>query len=163
MKSGGEGGGSKKMTSPQPVRKNRAWLVVSILFGLSVAIGLVAYWRFIVSDKYLRADLHRLGEQGKKLDVEGCVDATLEWARHCKAMKSLCDATTPEMMGKCLAARDRSAYCKKLGDTGKDTHYGYKECKARGVTRKTKKTCSIAYRAIVTHCENRVARRDHRP
>lgn len=139
-------------------RKNRAWLVVSVLFALSVVIGVVAYWRFIASDRYLRADLKRLAAQGKQLTVEGCVDATLAWGRSCKAMKSLCDATAPEMMGKCLAARDRSSYCRRLGTTGHDTHFGFKECKARGVDRKSKKTCATAYRAIATHCDRLRAR-----
>lgn len=139
-------------------RKNRAWLVVAILFGLSVAIGVVAYWRFIVSDRYLRDDLRRLADQGKQLTVEGCVDATLAWGRSCKAMKSLCDATTPEMMGKCLAARNRESYCRRLGTTGHDTRFGFKECKARGVDRKSKKTCAIAYRAIADHCDRLQAR-----
>lgn len=138
-------------------RRHRGWLVVGILFALSVAVGILAYSRFITSDRRLRADLGRLAAEGRKLSVEGCVDATIRWSTRCAAMKSLCDATTPQMMARCLGARDRTEYCRSLGDAGRDTHFGFKECKARGVNRKTKKTCAIAYRAIRSHCDGVLA------
>lgn len=141
-------------------RKNNGRLVIGLLLLLSAVVGVVAYWRFIVSDRYLRADLNRLSTRGKRLSVEGCVDATVTWASRCQAMKSLCDATGPEMMTRCLAANDRTAYCARLGRTGADTHFGFKECKARHVNRKTKSACADAYRAIATYCDGLLARRD---
>lgn len=138
-------------------RRHRGWLVVGILLALSVVVGVVAYSRFIRSDRHLRTDLERLAAEGKELSVEGCVDATIRWSTRCEAMKSLCDATTPQIMARCLGARDRSKYCRSLGESGRDTRFGYKECKARGVNRKTKKTCAIAYRAIRSHCDGVLA------
>lgn len=134
-------------------RRSGSWkIVVAVLFALSIVIGVVAYWRFIVSDRFLRDDLEQMAQRGRSLSVEQCVDATVEWAGSCRAMKSLCDATGPQLMRTCLAARDRSEYCDSLGDRARETRFGFKECKARKVTRKTKKACAAAYRAIASHC-----------
>ena len=67
-------------------------------------------------------------------------------------MKSLCFASSSLVTHRCLDARDRSAYCQTLGAAHRDTRFGYKECKARGVTRQNKKICAAAYRAIAAHC-----------
>lgn len=146
------------MSTEQPVteerRRSNSWkIVVAVLFALSTVIGVLAYWRFIVSDRFLREDLEKMARVGRSLSVEQCVDATVAWAGTCRAMKSLCDATGPQLMRTCLAARDRSDYCNHLGDRAKETHFGFKECKARKVTRKTKKACAAAYRAIASHCQ----------
>jgi len=82
-------------------------LVVASLLIISSAIGVVAYWRFIVSDRYLREDITKMATAGQGLSVEQCVDATLAWARRCRAMQSLCVATGPHLMTTCLIARGR--------------------------------------------------------
>jgi hypothetical protein len=133
-------------------RRHNGVLVVGVLLVLATAIGVLAYWRFTVSEGYLRLDLDQVYADGSRLSVEQCVDETLRWGGHCKAMKSLCDASAPRIMHACLMARDRRATCEELGDSIRDTHFGFKECKARGVTRKNKKTCASAYRAIAGHC-----------
>jgi hypothetical protein len=136
----------------EPRRKSRHVPVVVGLMVFATAVGVLAYWRFIVSDRYLRHDIAAMALAGRSLTVEQCVDRTVSWASSCRAMKSLCVATGPHLMRTCLAARERDAYCAKLGTRGEDTHFGFKECEARGVDRKNKKTCAAAYRAIVTHC-----------
>lgn len=142
-------------STPRPYQRkhHNAKSVLLCIFGLALIIGCLGYWRFIVSDRFLRDDVLSMQKQGKTLSVEGCVDAVVLWASRCRAMKSLCDATAPRMMDVCLAAGNRSAYCRKLGQSGNDTHFGFEECRARKVKRKTKKACASAYRAIANHCE----------
>lgn len=140
--------------SEQPSQPKSRWkLVVLSLFTFSTLVGVVSYWRFIVSDRYLRQDIVTMAKAGKSLTVEQCVTKTLSWSASCRAMKSLCVSTSPHLMTTCLAAQDRRGYCGKLGARGQDTHFGYDECKARNVDHHNKKICAGAYRAIASYCE----------
>ncbi len=115
--------------------------------------GVVAYWRFVVSDRVLKEDTAAINLKGAAVPIEGCVDEVLGWAASCRAMRSLCTASTPRMAHACIKGKDRTPECQALGDRSQDTRYGYRECKARGATRKyTRKACAMAYRAIATHC-----------
>lgn len=134
--------------------KHRGWLVIGVLLLVATVVGVLSYWRFIVSDRHLRADIARMERRGASIGVEQCIDEVVRWAGRCKAMKSLCDAEAPRLADVCLAARDRSAYCAQLGDRHRETSFGFKECQARKVTRKTKKACATAYRAIANHCDH---------
>lgn len=139
-------------TQDQQKKRHNGFRVLAVVMLLAALIGVMAYWRFIVSDRHLRADLEAMAERGAQLTAEQCVDATLSWAAGCQAMKSLCDASAQLIAHRCLDGRDRSTYCAGLGEAIYDTKFGYKECQARGVTRTTKKTCAAAYRAIAAHC-----------
>jgi hypothetical protein len=143
------------MTAQPSQPKSRWKLVVLGLFAFSTLVGVVSYWRFIVSDRYLRQDIVSMAKAGKSLTVEQCVTRTVSWASTCRAMKSLCVSTSPHLMKTCLVAQDRRGYCDKLGVRGQDTHFGYHECKARKVDRQHKKICAAAYRAIASYCEKK--------
>lgn len=135
-------------------KQHNGLIVVAVLFLVAVTIGVLAYWRFVVSDRYLQQDAATLHQRGGTLTLEGCVDAVMAWTGRCRAMKSLCDATTPRMIHACLKGADRRQACKALGDRSQDTRLGFKECQDRGVDRRSKKLCAMAYRAIATHCRS---------
>lgn len=128
-------------------------VVLAVIFGVSIPVGALAYWRFSLSERYLTEDLRHMQTAGATLSAEECVDETVAWAGRCRAMKSLCDASVERMTKRCLAGRDRRAYCQQVQEATKEASFGYVECQARGVDRKTKKACGLAYRAVASHCE----------
>jgi hypothetical protein len=134
----------------------RPVVIILVVFAALMAVGVVVIRRYIESERHIKAVLAEMTERGPDLDAEGCVDAVLEWAPRCTAMKTLCDASVPRVMEACLSGRDRDGYCASLGARASDTHFGVPECKARGVTRATKKVCALAYRAIDGFCRQHV-------
>ena len=139
--------------APAAPRISAGW-IVGALFAASFAIGVVAYARYVSSEKALTADLAAIADKGKALSVEQCVDEVLAWHARCEAMKSLCDLSIPRMMFECLKAQDRAPYCDGLTRTTEETTFGVAECKARGAysERTTRNVCATAYRSIDAHC-----------
>lgn len=131
----------------------RTVLIVAAAIVALVGLGLFIVSRYESSQRAIALAVQELGEKGHALDAEGCVDEVLAWNRRCSAMKSLCDASVPRVMEACLAAQDRRAWCAGLGDTTSDTHFGYKECAARGLERSAKKMCALTYRVIDGFCK----------
>ncbi|GMV42713.1 MAG: hypothetical protein AMXMBFR64_44290 [Myxococcales bacterium] len=134
-------------------RRTRAALIVVASMAALVGVGLVIVSRYEASERAVAQGVEELGERGRTLDAEGCVDAVLDWSDRCAGMKSLCDASVPRVMGACLAAQDRRAWCASLGDRTSDTHFGYRECAERGVKGAAKKKCAMTYRAIDSYCK----------
>lgn len=126
----------------------------------AVIIGTLAYRNFVISKNHLEAAEKSLTVMGTDRSVEQCVDAVVEWAGKCEAMKSLCDANGPRMMFACLAGQDRMDYCKALGDEAEDRHFGFQNCMDRKVTRVTKKACGAAYGSIGSWCKNLMKSRE---
>jgi hypothetical protein len=133
--------------------KSRTNQIVLVIFGCSVIIGIFAYRQYVVSKNFLQADKAYFQSIGKTINSEGCVDEIVHWYSNCKAMKSLCDVSTPKMMDFCLLGQPRKDDCNRYGPNTSDTHFGYPQCQARNVTRKTKKPCALAYRVIDKHCQ----------
>lgn len=144
-------------TSGAPVartgRRLRGALIAFVVVAALVGVGLFIVGRYESSAKAIKAALTELEQRGQSLDAEGCVDATLAWNAECSAMKSLCDASVPRVLLACLGAADRGAWCESLGDRTSDTHFGYAECKARGLKGPKKKMCALAYRTIDGFCK----------
>lgn len=139
--------------------KHSGYYVIFGLFFFSSALGLYAYYNYNISEKHLIKSLALIREKGKTLSYEQCVQEIIDWAPHCEAMKSLCDASGPRLMEGCLSARDRTQECAILGDSTRDTHFGFKECKARNLPRNLDKACGKAYRAMDSHCHIVVGKR----
>jgi hypothetical protein len=121
---------------------------------VSTVIGVIAFWRFAVSDEFLARVRVNMEEKGKVSTPEQCVDEVVRHAATCEAMKSMCEATAPQWMEACLHGRDRTSYCASLGDATMSTSFGFAACKERHVDRRTKKACASAYRSIAAHCQS---------
>jgi len=134
-------------------QKHKGYWVIALIFSFSSIIGIVAYSKYVSSEKTLLQNFNKMSSLGKTASVETCVDHVLNWRKTCQAMKSLCDVSVPRMMGACLGSQNRKPYCNQLGTTSSDTHFGYKECQARKVNKKTKKACALSYRVIDNHCK----------
>jgi hypothetical protein len=135
----------------EPARQRGGLGVMLALLSAAGALGVVAYWRFVESERALGADLARMARRAPLLGVEGCVGEVLAWNGACAAMKSLCDATVPRMMETCLRGVDRSADCAVYAQRVMATSFGVGECRARGRGRRDK-PCALAYRSIAAHC-----------
>lgn len=122
------------------------------MFSLSAIMGVMAFANFQSTDRYLRAVERGMRQQGKKLTVDGCVDAVVTWRKGCQGARVLCDSFAPRVMRACLEARDRRAYCAKLPPLTEGPRFGWRDCQRRGVTRKTKKACAAAFRMVHIHC-----------
>ena len=135
--------------------KGAAILIGSIMV-LAIVLGVVAYWRFTLSQQHIRANFHRLDKHGATLDAEGCVTAVLDWHDHCDAIDTLCDHAVPMAMEHCLRASDRSKDCAALGETARD-QWTYEKCKARGIIKgrsSVVNACTDAYRALAQFCRS---------
>lgn len=150
-----------RMTSSPPPsvatadgRGRSARLVLLVVFSLSSVLGVLAYWRYQQSERFIRGSIAAFGVRGAKATVEQCVDQVVVWTESCRAMIGLCDASVSRMMNACLKGQDRSQACAAiLPNATADTRFGHEACIKRGVTRRTKKACAAAYRMIAAHCQ----------
>jgi hypothetical protein len=129
-----------------------AKLVVSGLLAASMLIGGLSYRRYVASEKLVRAAAADLHARGRDLDGEACVSEVLEWGKHCDAMKIVCDEAVGPLVRTCLAAADRTDYCRALGPR-LDTHFSFAHCHARGYGRRNR-LCAEAYMAVIGHCRD---------
>ena len=131
---------------------------LQIVFGgigfVSLIAGAWGFHMLSVSEKFIKTSLPSIALQGKTASVEGCVDITMEWYETCEAMKSLCESSVGRVMAECLAGQDRGQACAEYGDITKDTHFGFKECQDRGVTRFNRKACATTYRVVDQLCDS---------
>lgn len=92
---------------------------------------------------------------------EACISLVVDWALACPGLGTWCDAEAPRQVHACMASRDRSAYCRELGDRGGSTDFGVAQCTAmregvegRAVLKSHKKFCAAGYRAIADYCKS---------
>ncbi len=144
--------------APQAVVSFKRWrwsgnTVVGLLLFVSLVIGVLAYRRFVASDRFLAQQLREIGERGHALSAEQCVDEVLARRDRCEAMKSMCNSTVPDMMDRCLGAKDRAAACQDWGAVVMSTRFGFDACAGRRLSRDARAACATSYRVIATHCE----------
>ena len=145
----------------QGERKHRAGWVLGGLFVLSTVLGVLAYWRYSVSEHHLKAVFAQMDDAGKALSAEGCITETLRWHREgCEAMQSLCDHAIPMVLTRCLSAKDRSPACSNLGIDQPSKRWPYRMCKERGISpkdgtkRRFVKACGNAYGSLESFCKS---------
>ncbi len=142
-------------------RKHRAGLVLTIIFGLSVVLGVLAYWRYTVSERHLHEVFATMDQKGTQLSAEGCITEVLNWHREgCAAMQSMCDHAIPMVLTRCLVGKDRSNYCDNLDIREASKKWTYRMCKERGISpkdgtkRRFVKACGNAYGSIESFCKS---------
>ena len=61
-------------------RKHRAGLVLGLVLGLSVVLGVLAYWRYSLSEQHIKHVLADMDTRGAALGTaEECVTEVLDW------------------------------------------------------------------------------------
>jgi hypothetical protein len=148
---------------PDPTGRG-AWWVLAAVLGASTLLALFMFAQYSRTLVYVRATIGQpdLGVApaqplpwtvDRRDTPEECVDHTLTWARECRGIKTMCDMYVEQMMSLCLQARDRTAFCQRVGSRTATAEFGVPECRARGVRRHVdREACSTAYRTIDGHC-----------
>ena len=125
---------------------------------LVLVLGVAAYWRYTVSENYFAQSLADMDRRGPTLDVEGCIDAVLDWHGRCEANKPLCDNGVPQVMTHCLIAQDRTQACEELmaAEASASAQWVYLTCYERDTPCRSKKhcPCADAYRALDSFCRH---------
>lgn len=131
-------------------------LVLGTITVLVLALGVLAYWRYTVSEKHFAHAIAHFDERGKSLDVDGCVAEVLEWHRTCEANKALCDNGVVRIMTHCLTAADRSATCSEVELGSAKAQWVFAKCQDRGTPCADRKKCACAdaYRTIDSFCRH---------
>ncbi|MCB9728671.1 MAG: hypothetical protein H6744_16530 [Deltaproteobacteria bacterium] len=136
-----------------PRSSRGAGIVITVVFTLATVLGVVAYWRYSVSSRFIHESLAQFDARGASLDADACVGEVLAWNARCEAMKSMCDQAVPMTMEHCLAARERKEACAALPvEEAPRAQWTFERCAAQGVTRRNKNVCTDAYRALVQFC-----------
>ncbi|MBX7079480.1 MAG: hypothetical protein K1X88_09865 [Nannocystaceae bacterium] len=131
-------------------------LVVSIVVVLALVLGVVAYWRYTVSERFFADSLPEIDRVAPTLDTEGCVDEVLGWHRRCEANKPLCDEGVVRVMTHCLMGRDRSDTCSGLDLSSSKATWVFERCTKRGTPCTNRKSCPCAdaYRTVDSFCRH---------
>jgi hypothetical protein len=131
-------------------------LVLGTISVLVVVLGVLAYWRYTVSELHFARAIAHFDERGKTLDAEGCVTEVLEWHRTCEANKPLCDDGVVRIMTHCLTAADRSATCNTVELGSAKAQWVFAKCQERGspCADRKKCACASAYRTIDSFCRH---------
>lgn len=133
-------------------------LVLGAMAVIVLVLGVAAYWRYTVSENYFAKSLAEMDRQGVQLDVEGCIDAVLEWHGRCEANKPLCDNGIPQVMTHCLVAQDRTLACEELKAKSESAsaQWVYLTCFERDTPCRSKKhcPCADAYRSLDSFCRH---------
>jgi hypothetical protein len=133
-------------------------VVLGSLGAVALLAGVQGYLMLRKSQAHMKVALMNAQVMGSTLDVLGCLDHTLSWYAKCDAMKSLCDGSVGRIMTRCLESQPRTQQCLQLGQATQDTHFGFAECKARGVNRWNKKACAESFRSLDRFCAATVHR-----
>ncbi len=149
-------------------RRRRIGIRVLLVIGLILSVLMVVFGTTTARSydefaTYQKATLDNPAApprwETEALSVDGCVDEVLAWVEACPGVSSWCEGALPDVMNKCLATQDRSAFCDEVGDAVLSTRFGYDECaerydaiEGRYARRFAKKHCAAIYRVIAGHC-----------
>jgi hypothetical protein len=152
--------------------------VFGALAVLSILFGVLAYWRYANSERWVAEGISRMDAIGAEIDVEGCVDEAVEWYDACdqhEANAAVCLQGVGILMQHCLSARERDQTCELYLDPASNVHeatedmrararnpdaagesgrWVYARCEERGMVCRDKRECACAqaYRAIDSFC-----------
>jgi hypothetical protein len=121
---------------------------------LAVVLGVLAYWRYTISERHFAETLAAMDRLGSTADTETCVSAVLDWHATCEANKALCDNGVVRVVTHCLHAGDRGEYCNGLDLSSAKAQWVFAKCEERGTPCSSQKKCACAdaYRAIDSYC-----------
>ncbi len=131
-------------------------LVLGAVVVVTIAMGCFAFWRYTESERWVQASLVEMEAKGKQRDVEGCIDAAIEWRQDCAANTTLCNNAIPLATYHCLEQQDRSESCMVLDHDMSTGIWLMEHCRERGNECKVMKKCpcAAAYRALDSFCRS---------
>jgi hypothetical protein len=129
--------------------------VLVSMSAVAIFMGVLAYYRYITSEKSIMQGMAEMEREGVALDGEGCVNLVLDWHKRCEALNVMCNDAVKIAMYHCLEARDRSVDCGALKpDVVSRGQWVFGVCKERGTECRIRKQCPCAdaYRALDSFC-----------
>jgi hypothetical protein len=138
-----------------------------LVLGGAMAVLCVVFGGAIVRQHRAFTEYHRVTVEAATLpwetatmEPDECVRFAVDWAMECPGLGTWCENEAPRLVGRCMASRDRTAYCAALGDAPARTDFGYAECATlrvpldgRHAQKAHKKFCASAYRAVAQTCK----------
>ncbi|PRQ04953.1 hypothetical protein ENSA7_48840 [Enhygromyxa salina] len=165
-------------SGPNVEPDNSLKYVFSAIALISVVVGVLGYWRYANSERWVAQGISNMDAVGATLDAEGCVDEVVGWYGACDqhdANAAVCLQGVGILMQHCLSARERDETCEQYLDPTSDKHaasddmlerarnpataggsgrWVYARCEERGMVCRNKRECACAeaYRAIDSFC-----------
>ena len=127
--------------------------------ALSILFGVLAYERYAGSEAWVAQGIQEIEAKGASLDVQGCIDAAIEWHEGCEehdANQAVCNHAVKIEMFHCLQAADRKAECEAdWSNPPEKGSWVYPACEERGnrCINKRECACAEAYRAVDSFCK----------
>ncbi|NVB36708.1 hypothetical protein G6O69_02615 [Pseudenhygromyxa sp. WMMC2535] len=153
--------------------RRRTGLKVLVVLGLTLALlmlifGATTSRNYKQFEDYRRVTLEDPQSppawEREQLDVDGCVDAVLDWIEACPGVSSWCEGSLPDVTNLCLGSVDSRSYCEDAGEEIGSTRFGYQACAERYdeieehyARRAAKKHCALIYRVIAGHCRDELS------
>ena len=144
-------------------------LVFGIVGTLAVLLGVLSYWRFAKSERWVAEGRAHMEAVGGDRDIHGCLDEVVSWHDRCEdegVNAAVCLQAVKIQTYHCLAARDREQECTTATVSSEvegtwdqrreDGKWVYDVCIARNQTCKIKKecACAVGVRAVESFCLN---------
>jgi hypothetical protein len=178
----GEQGGAVSSSATDADTQSRPdrslWYVFTTLAVLSITIGVLSYWRYANSERWVAEGISHMDAIGADIDVEACVDEAVTWYGGCDendANAAVCLQGVPILMHHCLSARERDETCELYLDPESSVHQAsegmrerarnpdaagesgrwvYARCEERDMVCRNRRECACAeaYRAIDSFC-----------
>jgi len=143
----------------RPRSAKAAWLVIGTAISIGLVLGVFVYVRAANGSVAIASEFRAMRQRGATMDAEACVETSLAWfSTTCDAVGKMCIDAVPRMVGECLAAKDRSAACARIGNDLKPSQWAYHRCQQLGIDKKSpkavKESCTLAWRAYDSWCKS---------
>lgn len=162
-----------------PARPDRSLTYVFVTLAIvSVIVGVLGYWRYANSERWVAEGIQHMNEVGPTIDTEQCVDEAVSWYGACDqhdANAAVCLTGIGILMHHCLSGQARDETCELYLDPASAAHaategmrerarnpetagesgrWVYARCEERGMVCRNKRECACAeaYRAIDSYC-----------
>lgn len=171
-----------RLTEGQPTQTQTDGPSLKLVLGgvaiVSIIVGVLAYYRYSTSERWVAEGIQHMDEVGEGLDVDACIEEAVSWHDECDQQQTnaaVCLQGVKVVLFHCLDAADRSQTCElyldpeselraateemrararnpeKAAGSGK---WVYGRCEERGMRCVNKRECACAeaYRAVDSFC-----------
>jgi len=130
-------------------------LVLGGMAVVTVVMGVLAYYRYAGSERWVAEGIQHMDAVGHELDVDGCIDESVDWYNRCDTHDTnaaVCLKGVDLLMAHCLIARDRSDSCEEYLDPNSEVHQATEDMRARA---RNPETAGASGKWVYGRCEER--------
>lgn len=138
-----------------------AGAVIGALLLAAVPWGLSVYRHYDAYADYFRATVVEASPRWAEepLSPEACLDEGYRWIHGCPGIDDFCESGFRRVVSRCVASRDRTAWCRALNGRWAATTFGYQACEERvaaeddpDLAETIDDACPLGYRVLADHC-----------